>query len=146
MTAVWTGTEAQLFVDGTLEAHQAAAPAANNTRPLCLGYVWGGGTPQRFFRGTLDEVMIFSRALTPAEVASLYFNQGGPLVLRLQAASGGVLCSWPASAAGFGLVARTNLTAGSWESVTNAPVVNGDRQEVLLPANPPVQRFFRLAQ
>jgi hypothetical protein len=44
------------------------------------------------------------------------------------------------------LVSRTNLTAGTWESVTNAPSLNGDRKEVLLPANTPAQRFFRLAQ
>jgi hypothetical protein len=55
-----------------------------------------------------------------------------------------VLLSWPASAEGFGLVSRTNLTTGTWESVTNVPFQNGDRKEVLLPANTPAQRFFRL--
>jgi hypothetical protein len=145
VTAVWTGTEAQLFVDGTLEAHLAMSPPVNNTRPLCLGYVWGGGIPQRFFRGTLDEVMVFDRPLSPAEVASLYYHQGGPLQLSIQPTSGGVLLSWPASAEGFGLVSRTNLTVGAWESVTNTPSLNGDWQEVLLPANTPAPRVFRLA-
>jgi hypothetical protein len=111
-----------------------------------LGYVWGGGVPQRFFRGALDEVMIFSCALSAAEIASLYFNQGSPLPLSTQPTAEGVLLSSPASAASFGLVSRTNLTAGAWESVTNAPSLNGDRKEVLLPANTPAHRFFRLAQ
>jgi hypothetical protein len=66
--------------------------------------------------------------------------------LTIQPASGGVLLSWPANAGGFGLVSRTNLTAGAWESVTNTPSLNGDRKEVLLPGNAPDQRFFRLAQ
>ena len=146
VTAVWTGTEAQLFVDGTLEAHLAMSPPANNTRPLCLGYAWGGGTPQRFFRGTLDEIMLFNRALTPAEVASLYFNQGGPVSLSIQSTADGVLLAWPAGAAGFGLVARTNLSTGSWEAVTNTPAVNGDQKEVRLPSDTASQRFFQLKQ
>ena len=100
----------------------------------------------RYFNGLVDELMCFNRPLLPDEVASLYFNQGGPLQLSIQPAPGGVLLSWPASAASFGLVSRTNLTAGIWEFVTNAPSLNGDRKEVLLPANTPVQRFFRLAQ
>jgi hypothetical protein len=144
VVAVWTGTEGQLFVDGALEDHQPCLPPVNNARPLLLGYFWGGGVPQRFFRGALDEVMVFNRALSPEEVASLYYNQGGPLQLNIQPASGGVLLSWPASAEGFGLVSRTNLTTGTWESVTNVPFQNGDRKEVLLPANTPAQRFFRL--
>jgi hypothetical protein len=121
-------------------------PPVNNARPLLLGYFWGGGVPQRFFRGALDEIMVFNRPLSPAEVASLYYNQGGPLQLNIQSTSGGVLLSWPASATSFGLVSRTSLTAGAWASVTNAPSLNGDRKEVLLPANTPAQRFFRLAQ
>jgi len=90
--------------------------------------------------------MCFNRALSPAEVASLYYGQGGPLQLSIQPASGGVLLSWPASATSFGLVSRTNLTAGVWESVTNTPSLSGDRKEVLLPAITPVQRFFQLTQ
>jgi hypothetical protein len=98
----------------------------------------------RYFNGWVDELMCFNRPLLPEEVASLYFNQGGPLQLSIQPAAGGVLLSWPAIATSYGLVCRTNLTAGAWESVTNTPVLNGDRQEVLLPANTPVQRFFGL--
>ena len=100
----------------------------------------------RYFNGLVDELMCFNRPLSPEEVASLYFNQGGPLQLSIQPAAGGVLLSWPAIATSYGLVCRTNLTAGAWESVTNTPVLNGDRQEVLLPANTPVQRFFGLGQ
>ncbi len=100
----------------------------------------------RYFNGLVDELMCFNRPLLPDEVASLYFNQGGPLQLSIQPAAGGVLLSWPAIATSYALVCRTNLTVGAWESVTNTPVLNGDRLEVLLPANTPIQRFFQLAQ
>ncbi len=98
----------------------------------------------RYFNGLVDELMCFNRPLPPEEVASLYFNQGGPLPLSIQTVSGGVLLSWPASAEGFGLVSRPDLTTGNWEAVTNTPLVSGTRKEVLLPANTPAQRFFRL--
>jgi len=146
VTAVWTGTEAQLFVDGAMEDHQAAAPPANNTRPLCLGYAWGGGTPQRFFRGTLDEILIFNRSLGAAEVESLYFNQGGEVRLRIRTLSDGMQLSWPARASGFQLRTRSDLGPGDWESVPIAPVMNGDWNEVTIPTATPTQRFFRLVK
>ena len=36
-----------------------------------MGFSWGGGAPTRFYRGTLDEVHIFNRALTAAEVQGI---------------------------------------------------------------------------
>ena len=66
--------------------------------------------------------------------------------LAVSVATGGVLLSWPASAEGFGLVSRSDLATGTWETVTNAPSLNGTRKEVLLPTATPAQRFFRLSK
>ena len=134
-----------LYLDGKLAGSttNTAAIPYDGTQFFNLGkhHLLG-----RYFNGLVDELMCFNRALSPAEVASLYYGQGGPLQLSIQPASGGVLLSWPASATSFGLVSRTNLTAGVWESVTNTPSLSGDRKEVLLPAITPVQRFFQLTQ
>lgn len=134
-----------LYLDGKLAGSttNTAAIPYDGTQYFNLGkhQIYG-----RYFNGLVDELMCFNRPLSPEEVASLYFNQGGSLQLSIQAASGSVLLSWSASAEGFGLVSRTNLAAGSWETVTNVPVLNGTRKEVLLPANTPAQRFFRLKQ
>jgi hypothetical protein len=133
----------QLYLDGLLlQTVTGTGPIAyDGTQFFNLGkhHLLG-----RYFNGLVDELMCFNRPLSAAEVASLYFGQGGPLPLSIQPAAGGVLLSWPASATSFGLVSRTNLMAGAWESVTNAPSLNGDRKEVLLPALTPAQRFFRL--
>ena len=98
----------------------------------------------RYFNGLVDEVMVFDRALTAAEVGSVFVSQGGRPTLDIQAQPGSVLLSWPAAAAGYRLVSRTDLTIGTWEMVTNEPVVNGSWNQVLLPTATPAQRFFRL--
>src|SRR5207248_4732292 len=36
------------------------------------GFAWGGGTPLRFFKGIVDELEIFSRALSQAEIQAIY--------------------------------------------------------------------------
>lgn len=67
-----------------------------------------------------------------------------PVRVAVSLRSGGVLLSWPASAEGFGLVSRTELSPGTWETVTNWPVLNGAYKKVLLPATHPGQRLFQL--
>jgi hypothetical protein len=53
----------------------ALTTPVNNNRPMNMGFSWGGGTPQRFFRGTVDEVSVFTRALNPSEIQDI-FNAG----------------------------------------------------------------------
>ena len=109
----------------------------------------GGGSPQRFFRGQVDELALYNRALTTNEIAAIYAagaSKIAPPSLAMSLASGSVLLSWPASAVAYGLISSTNLIAGTWETVTNMPVVNGLRKEVSLPVATPAQRFFRLVR
>ncbi|MBI5386505.1 MAG: hypothetical protein HZA90_17690 [Verrucomicrobia bacterium] len=68
----WANGTETLFVDGRFQASAAVATPANNTRPLNFAYSWGNGTPRRFFRGTLDEVAVFNRALTTNEIVALF--------------------------------------------------------------------------
>lgn len=144
VTAIWAGTHALLFVDGVLEDDHAWPAPANNTRPFHLGYFWGGGTPQRFFRGALDDVMIFNRALTPQEIAAVYISQGGPLRLSIQSAAGGARLSWPTLAADTRLESRTDLGTGSWETLVDPDVIPmGTSNTVLIPLND-ARRFYRV--
>ncbi len=143
VTAIWTGAQAQLFVDGVLEDAKSWGPPANNTRPFRLGYAWGGGTPQRFFRGALDEVMVFSRALTPQEVASVYIAQGGPLRLGIQSITNGARLSWPTIAADTILQSCTDLEIGNWEAIADPAIVwMGTSSTVWMPLAD-ARRFYR---
>ena len=73
VSGTWDGeSTARLYVDGFLRGTAALTTPANNTRSLNLGFCWGGGAAQRFFRGQLDEVAIHNRALSSDEIAAVY--------------------------------------------------------------------------
>jgi hypothetical protein len=72
LAGVWTGTEIQMYEDAALEnAVSSTSAPVNNTRNVHIGTAWGGGTPTRFFRGLVDEVEYFNRALSQPEIQSL---------------------------------------------------------------------------
>jgi hypothetical protein len=78
IAGVWDGSDNSitLYVDGALQASMTLPSIpVNNSRPLHLAYSWGGGAPQRFFSGSIDELEIFRRALSAAEIQSI-FNAG----------------------------------------------------------------------
>ncbi|MGH7391483.1 MAG: PQQ-dependent sugar dehydrogenase, partial [Candidatus Rokuibacteriota bacterium] len=66
LACVWNGTTVSLYIDGELSnsVTQTLTPAGN-TAPLSIGQF--GGNSDRL-HGTTDEVRIYSRALTQAEV------------------------------------------------------------------------------
>jgi hypothetical protein len=80
IAATYDGQDKRLFVDGLLqdEAHRPGVSLGND-----LDLVIGGFTdpdpknddPHASFEGSLDDVMIFDRALSPEEVADLYNSQ-----------------------------------------------------------------------
>ena len=75
VVGVYDGTNITVYVNA-----QAGTPAASpamgaNSANILLGHsAWSDSDPYRYFSGTLDEVRIYSRALTAAEVQQLYFR------------------------------------------------------------------------
>ena len=65
----------RIFIDGTLEAAKTVAPdaLAATIAPLWLGY---HDATSHHFHGYLDDVSIYHRALTNAEIANLANNTG----------------------------------------------------------------------
>jgi hypothetical protein len=136
----------RLYLDGQIAGGGDAPGAIPGTS---TGPVMGKHAECGYYSSTaIDELGFYNRELSAAEIQAIYAaGSAGKCKLSTLAVSltgGGILLSWPASAEGFGLVFRADLTAGSWEAVTNEPALNGNRKEVLLPANTPAQRFFRL--
>ena len=60
----------RLYVDGKLDGDEPGpAPPNSNDRPLNIGFIaTPDGIGARFFNGIVDEVMIFPRALSQAEI------------------------------------------------------------------------------
>jgi WD40 repeat protein len=67
IASVYTGNSIQMYLDGVLKSMTPlTAPPANNTRGLYFSKTFRGDT--RRYKGLLDEVAIYDRALSPGEV------------------------------------------------------------------------------
>lgn len=72
----YTGSSADMYIDGNLEVSDSSGAVLSNIRPLDIGRAIGGKQP---FEGSIDDVRIYNRALSLAEAVSLY-NAGNPAV------------------------------------------------------------------
>ncbi|KAB2663369.1 MAG: hypothetical protein DVB31_10850 [Verrucomicrobia bacterium] len=77
IAGTWDGYSMRLYVDGALQATTPLVIPAVNNRPVNLGFTWGNGSPRRFFRGQLDEVMIADRRFDEFEIVDAYNARSG---------------------------------------------------------------------
>jgi hypothetical protein len=110
-----------LYVDGVPGAPTPATGwLADNAEDLVLGR--DNAIEGRNFRGQLDEVGVYDRALAPGEIQAL----AGQVHLDIQPAGPGVATvSWPALASGFRLQSNATLDPAAWgdePTGTNTPV------------------------
>jgi hypothetical protein len=73
------GRESFLYIDGVLQGKATVADSLvyEHRAPFRIGHVENNGAPHArnesfYFKGTIDEVMIFDRALTAEEIQQLY--------------------------------------------------------------------------
>ncbi len=66
----WDGTTKRLYIDG-VEVSNVAATLSYDTHDVYLGADNNAGSTALFFSGTLDELRVYSRALSASEVAAL---------------------------------------------------------------------------
>ena len=74
VAGTYDGATARLYVNGTQVASQAATGTiAADTTPVILGGNGNdaSGVPTELFPGHIDELMLYARALAPAEIAAL---------------------------------------------------------------------------
>jgi hypothetical protein len=101
IAGTYDGSNINLYVDGVL---QATAPQSGNISPMLANSFLTIGSEDgrsicpscvgtRYFNGNIDEVEIFNRALTAAEVLSIY-NAGGAGKCRSCVPAPGGLISW----------------------------------------------------
>lgn len=121
---------------GSEEIDAVALDAAGNM--LLAGSTWSSDFPVPnpilpFQSGQFDSV--FVARFTPIV---------GLPVLKAALVGGDLSISWPSGAAGFTLESSDSLSlSAKWSLATNAPVIIGDQQIVLIPADR-AMKFFRL--
>jgi len=81
VVGVWDGAESRIYVNGRLMETAPTKVALRLTSKTVIKHdarLGGQAKPykreERFFEGALDELYVFKRALTPAEIAALYWK------------------------------------------------------------------------
>ena len=70
LAATYDGAEVNIYINGSLDVSDpTAVTPATNTKPLVFGSL---GDNSRFFQGLIDEVEIFNRALSAAEIRAIF--------------------------------------------------------------------------
>jgi len=98
VAAVYDGTYKYLYVDSQLDALVAATGTlAPNTYRVLIGE--NDQATGRFFQGLVDEVAIFTNALTAAEIQQVFFSANGPPIItqQPQAPAGQIIAGAPVS-------------------------------------------------
>lgn len=129
-----------LYLDGQLVASGTAGNHSGNGNPLWIGNnsVFG----PRCFAGRLDEVAIFSRALTASEIANVYAVAGAPS-LKIATSANGTVLTWPTNYTGY--VLQTNRTPddSNWGTLVSNPGSKGSNFVHIINLPDPLM-FFRL--
>jgi hypothetical protein len=78
VTAIYDGSDMYLYQDGTLvDSASWSGIAYDTTTYIRIGTYNAAGTDQNFWDGSMDELGLWERALSPTEVADLYNSGSG---------------------------------------------------------------------
>lgn len=121
----------------TVGNFSSVVAARNETGPA-------GGS--RVFRGLIDELKVFNKALTLAEIQAAQKAPAATVAvapgLSAQLQPAGLVVQWE-SASTFQLQSTDDLSTGTWTNVATVPEVAGNRHSVTVPISGS-RRFFRL--
>jgi len=129
-----------IYLDGQLVASSIAGPHYPNHNPFWIGnnQVFG----PRLFQGRIDEVAIFNRALTAAEIAGIASAAQRP-TLSIATLNNAVLLTWTTNFMGYKLQSSATLNPAQWTTLTNNYSVISNNFSVTHPLVSS-QMFFRL--
>jgi Concanavalin A-like lectin/glucanases superfamily len=75
LVGTYDGLNARLYINGQLEAMSPMTWSIDSTKPVQIGRFEGNINPPHWtslFNGSIDEIRIYDRAITPIEVTDLY--------------------------------------------------------------------------
>ena len=78
VVGVYDGSAGRIYVDGQLTGEMASVGTPTVARIWKIGNVSTGGTGEGYFKGRIDDVRVYSGALSPAHVVALYNLRDAP--------------------------------------------------------------------
>jgi len=73
ITVAYDGNERKVYINGILRGMDTDSFGSAGSEPLTIGYAdWNNNAYTSAFNGVIDEIRIYSRALTEAEIQALY--------------------------------------------------------------------------
>jgi hypothetical protein len=72
ITYRYNGSQTRIFIDGNPSGSPVSASGALRTNSSDIWFRWGNGTYQSWYKGLIDEVRLYNRALSDAEIKALY--------------------------------------------------------------------------
>jgi hypothetical protein len=77
IVVTYDGSTKKIYINGRLDnSASVSGYLRSSTSPLGIGAFIDGGNLSRYFKGIIDEVRIYNRALTAAEISDLYNYYG----------------------------------------------------------------------
>jgi hypothetical protein len=73
-----TAGNSKVYVNGTLDGTGSVVNLSSTTSQFTMGTYWNSNSYD--LNGALDDVQVYNKALTPAEISLLYNNPGTPLM------------------------------------------------------------------
>jgi pro-kumamolisin-like protein/concanavalin A-like lectin/glucanase superfamily protein/BACON domain-containing protein len=151
LVGVYDGANSEfLYVDGLLAASTtgATAPVGGNSDDLLIGANADVGLFQ-LFNGVVDEVCLFTNALTAAQVGQLFSVVGNslrvpPVIQGIERNQGAVLLTWSAVAArSYQLQYKVSLAQTDWTNL--GPVITANDSTLSASdLTTDSQRFYRV--
>ena len=147
IAAVFTPTNVEFYANGARYSYGAAPLGQNTTRRLRIGASPAFG---EYFQGFADEISVYNRALSAAEITNIY-NAGlagkhllSALVLRASVQGSTVSLSFPAAIGGsYTVQSETSLSPSSWSVLSNLTAFDTN-VTVAFPVTGSPQRFYRV--
>ena len=125
VAAVASGTNLKIFFDGVIQG--TGGTATTNYGSSTFGFNIGGGgifdATTNFFRGTIDEVAVFARALSDADVSDLYQAATPPpsqVSIIIARTTGAVTLTWPSGTLQYASQLSGDGSSTAWNDLPTA--------------------------
>jgi len=143
LAVTYDGATLRLYVNGAQVSSQAqTGNIATSTNPLQIG---GDSINGQYFQGTIDEVRVYNRALTAAQIQTdMNTAIGMPSVLTVAISGAQLTISWPNSSTAYVLEVADSLSPPiTWNPAPEPQTVIGNKIVVAVHAASG-RAFYRL--